>query len=237
VRSRLGAFALTVAAATCAVIAPAAAGEPFGGQPSTADYAYLGGVSALSLGLSFWPIDPHPPRGRTPAFDLAYRDAVAWAPVDRPFAMRGSDVLVSTLMLAAVAAPWLHQDSSADTDLAATTVAAQGLMTTVLLASIAKPSVARIRPDADLTRSRDAYASFFSGHTSSAFAAATSLTFTATEQRWRPAARWAVPVTAFTAAAATGYLRTAARRHWLTDVSVGALVGTGTTCLTYWMQP
>jgi membrane-associated phospholipid phosphatase len=44
-------------------------------------------------------------------------------------------------------------------------------------------------------------------------------------------------VTAFTAAAATGYLRTAARRHWLTDVSVGALVGTGTTCLTYWMQP
>jgi membrane-associated phospholipid phosphatase len=67
--------------------------------------------------------------------------------------------------------------------------------------------------------------SFFSGHTTEAFAltAATGTVATMRGYRWA-AAPWVV---GGVLAAATGYLRIAADRHWLSDVLVGMLVGVG----------
>jgi membrane-associated phospholipid phosphatase len=67
--------------------------------------------------------------------------------------------------------------------------------------------------------------SFFSGHTTEAFAlaAATGTVATMRGYRWAP-----VPwIVGGSLAAGTGYLRIAADRHWLTDVLVGMVVGIG----------
>ncbi len=45
-----------------------------------------------------------------------------------------------------------------------------------------------------------------------------------------------VYATGFTAAAATGYFRMAADKHWLTDVLASAAVGTGTGILVPWLH-
>jgi membrane-associated phospholipid phosphatase len=67
--------------------------------------------------------------------------------------------------------------------------------------------------------------SFFSGHTTTAFALASASGTVATLRGYRSAAlTWVV---GGTAAALTGYLRIAADAHWLTDVILGAIVGAG----------
>jgi membrane-associated phospholipid phosphatase len=70
----------------------------------------------------------------------------------------------------------------------------------------------------------DSFVSFFSGHTSSAFAMVTSTAMLATMRRnaWAPVA-WGV---GGALAATAGYLRIAADKHYMTDVLVGAAVGT-----------
>jgi membrane-associated phospholipid phosphatase len=67
--------------------------------------------------------------------------------------------------------------------------------------------------------------SFFSGHSTEAFALATASGTVGTMRgyRWAPLA-WAV---GGAVAATTAYLRIAADKHWLTDVVVGAVVGAG----------
>jgi membrane-associated phospholipid phosphatase len=67
--------------------------------------------------------------------------------------------------------------------------------------------------------------SFFSGHSTEAFAMAAASGTIATMRgyRWAPLA-WGV---GGVVAATTAYLRVAADKHWLTDVVVGMLVGTG----------
>ena len=100
------------------------------------------------------------------------------------------------------------------------------------LTEISKMVVARERPfvhalppeSKPLTaRPADNDLSFFSGHTSVAFALATAAGTVTTMRgyRWAPAV-WSVGLVA---ASATGYLRIAADKHWLTDVLVGAAVG------------
>jgi membrane-associated phospholipid phosphatase len=67
--------------------------------------------------------------------------------------------------------------------------------------------------------------SFFSGHSTEAFAlaAASGTVGTMRGYRWAPLA-WSV---GGAMAATTAYLRIAADKHWLTDVVVGAVVGAG----------
>lgn len=65
--------------------------------------------------------------------------------------------------------------------------------------------------------------SFISGHTSGAFAVAVAAGTVATMRGYRLAPLvWG---TGLPLAAATGYLRVAADKHWLTDVAAGAIVG------------
>ena len=72
---------------------------------------------------------------------------------------------------------------------------------------------------------KDAKQSFFSGHTSVAFASAvfTSTVFSA----YFPGSKWKYPVwcTSLGSAALTGFLRVRAGKHFPTDVLVGAAVG------------
>ncbi len=74
---------------------------------------------------------------------------------------------------------------------------------------------------------RTRYRSFFSGHTSLAFASAALVcTHHAQLGLYGGAGDTAACVTAMTAAGATGTLRIVADRHWLGDVVVGAAAGT-----------
>ena len=66
--------------------------------------------------------------------------------------------------------------------------------------------------------------SFWSGHTSSAFSLATAAGTVASMRGYR-SAPW-VWVAGLTFAAATGYLRVAADKHYMSDVLTGAAVGT-----------
>jgi membrane-associated phospholipid phosphatase len=90
-----------------------------------------------------------------------------------------------------------------------------------------RPFVHALAPDQKGLTSQpsDNDLSFFSGHTTETFALAAAAGTVATMRGYR----WA-PVTWIAGgaiAAATGYLRIAADKHWLTDVAVGIIVGAG----------
>lgn len=70
--------------------------------------------------------------------------------------------------------------------------------------------------------------SFPSGHTSLAFATATTLTI--------EFKKWYVAVPAYTWAAAVGYSRMYLGQHYPTDIIGGAVVGAGSAYLSYWLN-
>jgi len=70
----------------------------------------------------------------------------------------------------------------------------------------------------------DAYRSFPSGHTTSAFAFAATV---ATEtQRWWPGSRWIIGPLVYGGATLTGVARVYNKQHWASDVMAGAAIGT-----------
>ncbi len=97
----------------------------------------------------------------------------------------------------------------------------------VLLTQAAKFATARVRPDAWAGSGHvtaDGRMSFWGGHSAFAFSVAAGATQVA-RLRGRPGWRW-LALASFAGAAATGWLRVAADRHWTTDVLAGAAVGT-----------
>jgi membrane-associated phospholipid phosphatase len=68
------------------------------------------------------------------------------------------------------------------------------------------------------------YASFPSGHTTTAFAAAAAVT--AETWEWWPRARWIIAPTMYGGATAVGLSRMYNNKHWASDVAMGALLGT-----------
>ena len=73
--------------------------------------------------------------------------------------------------------------------------------------------------------------SFFSGHTTLSFAAATFTTYVFC--KYKPESKWKLPViaTSYTLAAATAAMRILSGNHFLTDVAIGAVVGSITGLL------
>lgn len=136
---------------------------------------------------------------------------------------------VLTLGLGALAAA--DADRARDIPLNSLLVA-EATSVAMALNAIAKVAFARERPyahalsaDAKATTPSpaDNNVSFFSGHTAFTFALATSAGTIASMRGYRAApAVWAVGLPL---AAATGYLRVAADRHYFTDVVGGMLVG------------
>jgi membrane-associated phospholipid phosphatase len=98
---------------------------------------------------------------------------------------------------------------------------------TKMLVGRERPLVHALSPDQKLQTAQpaDNNLSFFSGHTSGAFALAVASGTIGTMRGYRFAPLvWSA---GGAAAATTAYLRIAADKHWLSDVVVGAVVGAG----------
>jgi len=159
-----------------------------------------------------------------PAFDAAVRDRLRWQ--DTGAAGLASDVLAyGGVPLAGLGADFFvsgRDAKAAGTDalIAAETAALAGLF-----GQAVKLAVARERPGTHpRDGSSDEHASFYSGHTSAAFAVAVSLATCASLRGDRDA--WVAWAAGLPLAAAAGYLRIAADRHYLSDVLAGAGAGT-----------
>jgi len=100
-----------------------------------------------------------------------------------------------------------------------------------------KFAVGRRRPFAQGESRRDGAddnLSFYSGHTSLAFSVAIASASIATLRHYRSAPYlWTLGVPL---AAVTGYLRIAADKHYFSDVTVGALMGTAVGLLVPWLH-
>ena len=101
----------------------------------------------------------------------------------------------------------------------------QAFGTTYLVTSVVKVSAARERPAVHFggTTSSDANASFFSGHSSGAFALVFALA-RVNSDRHDSRTKW-IWIAGLPLASATGYMRMAADKHYMTDVLTGAAVG------------
>jgi len=101
----------------------------------------------------------------------------------------------------------------------------------------------RARPEVDVNNPRDfqlfrgfrggEFQSFPSGHTTSAFAFAA--TVSSELARWQPGTRWTVGPVMYTGAALVGASRMYNNKHWASDVLAGAAIGTfvGTKVVRY----
>jgi membrane-associated phospholipid phosphatase len=194
------------------------------------------GSSAVLFGLGLWADQGYEP---LTAEEIAQFDPATINWFDRsatgrwsPQAAKASDILVYTTMAAPVFLALTDQGSRE-----AGTLGVMYLETLLLqggLTFVTKNLFARTRPyvyndDPDIPLSlkmeKTSRRSFYSGHTSSAFA---SMVFLASVfERLYPnsSARGWVWGGCMAAAATTGYLRYAAGRHYPTDILVGAAMG------------
>jgi membrane-associated phospholipid phosphatase len=158
-------------------------------------------------------------------FDTWVRDELRLA--NPAPARTASDVLaVGVLPVAALANSWFSSRAGgAPTRVfwEDTLVIAQAVSITAFANEVTKDVTARRRPSAGMTATGASNQSFFSGHTSSAFALAASAG-TVSTMRGYASAPW-VWAGGMTLATAVGYLRVAGDAHWATDVLAGAGVG------------
>lgn len=164
------------------------------------------------------------------ALDEAVRDAVVWR--DPAAARRASDALVFGVIPAAMVGNQLL-GARAGGDWKAgfvdLLVVAEAAAIAQDLNQLVKFTVARERPfvhyaEAGRAHEPDDDVSFYSGHTTFAFALASSAGMVSTLRGYK-SAPW-VWGAGMTLAAGAGWLRMGGDMHWLTDVLVGAVIGT-----------
>ncbi|MBN2725017.1 MAG: phosphatase PAP2 family protein [Deltaproteobacteria bacterium] len=163
--------------------------------------------------------------------DEKVRSTLKWKDTD--ISAVSSDLLLSSLVTATFSLGifekwgegWKKQISDA-------ILITEILAVSTLLNGVTKRVVARQRPyvrnEDESGYDVDYYVSFYSGHTSTAFAMATAATMIYGD-KWLPQGVFAG--IAFFSAATVGYLRIAADRHYLSDVVTGAVTG----ALTSWI--
>jgi membrane-associated phospholipid phosphatase len=161
-------------------------------------------------------------------FDRTVRDSLVWrhhAEAADTLSNLGAFVLMPAIPIAVIVAEGVDARDAIDDGLA---VAESGVAT-ALLDQVVKFTVGRGRPLVyfglpDRVHDIDDDVSFYSGHTSLAFALATSAGTVASRRHLR-AAPWVWGM-GLGAAATTGYLRIAADKHYTSDVLIGAIMGT-----------
>jgi membrane-associated phospholipid phosphatase len=197
------------------------------------DVAFTGTAIGLVLWSELGKLDLVPDECRWcggDALDDRVRDALLW---DKPStAALLSDangfILAPTTAFATLAGAASHDGASRKTATDMLIVLEAGA-TSALLNQIVKYTVARERPygryktPLSPSPTADARLSFFSGHTSLTFTLAAAAGTVAHLRGYRLAPITWIPGAAI--AAFTGYLRIAADKHYLTDVLVGAAVG------------
>jgi membrane-associated phospholipid phosphatase len=208
------------------------------------NWAIDGTITGVSLALWVLPelfknsLAPAEARWVTPpGIDVSVRTALVW-PDPTPAALT-SDILVAVVPLGLGLWDFLEANAAggirtAAEDLLIITeaIAVAGAVTTVV-----RYTTARIRPDAyygNGTGGPEDHLSFWSGHTTTAFSAAAAAGYVA-QVRGYPSWPWVYAV-GFTAAGAVSYFRVAGDRHWMTDVVVGAAMGTGIGFLVPWLH-
>jgi membrane-associated phospholipid phosphatase len=156
--------------------------------------------------------------------DEAVREKLVWR--DASAARHASDLLANGIIPAAVLlnsafSSWGAGEPSAFWEDAIVLLEVTAVSSDISWAS--KDAVARRRPQAAEDAHGSANRSFFSGHTSIAFALASGAGTVSTMRGYRSAPWvWAVGMTL---AAGVGYLRLAGDAHWFTDVAAGAAMG------------
>ena len=242
-RARAGVVLLLVLAAT-----PARAGHGEAGELQSdprVDVPVTLGLGLTWLAAEVWKEELAPAhcrwcdqdaegRSTLNALDASARRALRWDE-DHAAAARASDLTAFVLapasalglnaLVAAQAGALEHAPEDA-------LLVLESVAVSMVLNQAAKFTFGRERPfvqgltpeqKARTLHPSDNYASFYSGHTSLAFTLATASGTVASMRgyAWAPLV-WG---TGLTLAAIAGYLRIAADRHYLTDVLVGALVG------------
>jgi len=163
-----------------------------------------------------------------PGFDADVTRALAWS--NRGAASTASDLLQVALGGGVLGYTVLdgYRRGDREAGFANALLITEATSIAMLIDQGVKYAVGRSRPYVFLGRTgtdtRDGNLSFFSGHTTFAFAVAASSSTLLLSQH-APGAE-VVSVVAFAAAGLTGYLRIAAEQHYLTDVLAGAAVGT-----------
>lgn len=167
-----------------------------------------------------------------PGIDAEVRDLLKWGscPAQR-VASRISDV---TAFGGWVSLLWILGDQRAGSENRENvTMVWESAVLASSLNQVVKFTVGRARPltqgDCNLETGRDRNLSFYSGHTTFAFATATAAGRIAHLRDSRH--EKAVWITGMALAGASGYLRIAADKHYLTDVLVGAATGSAIALL------
>jgi membrane-associated phospholipid phosphatase len=204
-------------------------------------------LAATGFGVS-QAVEPSARWTRVNAFDDWFRDRLGAEGATLKRLDRASDVLqwtsigfpllVDSLGVALIA------DKNREVGAQLLAIQAQAFAMTGFLTSSTKAAAGRVRPyaeelgcaDPGVDCGGDANRSYFSGHTSYAFAGA-GLTCVA-HRHLRPLGRVGDPLTcamALSLASATGVLRIGANAHWATDVLSGAGVGLFSGWLMPWL--
>lgn len=232
----LGCFLLAVLVLNVPGSALADGDVPFSYDLEGGQEAAILGSSAILFGLGYWADQSYEPL--TPEEIAALEpDSINW--FDRsatrqwsPGAAKASDIMVAATTISPFALMLTEQGSREPWTLGVMyleTYALQGGLTflTKNLFNRTRPYVYNKNPDIPLAvkMEKTSRRSFYSGHTSSAFA---SMVFLASVfERLYPdsSARGWVWGGCLTAAATTGYLRYAAGKHYPSDILVGAAMG------------
>lgn len=158
-------------------------------------------------------------------FEVDFSAGLIWTN-DKSGADTYSDVIVYTVLPALSGLVTFYEPKERlETLLSILTIVNTAILTYSLTEAL-KRGTARARPNISMDGSNEGdqeFLSFPSGHTSLAFALATSSSFIAFKRNYSFA-----PFILFfgsVSALATGYLRIAAEKHWLTDVVGGAALG------------
>lgn len=223
----LGALALATLMPRESAADPPRTGTPYRLSIMDAPVFGLGFAGMLTL------LVPAPPAAClpdcAPPSDLNALDQLALGRYS-PTAHTIADVLVFSLVLTPPVLDFI--DSGGDGWLTDTTLALQSLVLTQTAVQLTKAAVGRPAPILFDSRvpleermGRDASRSFISGHTATAFSAATTYTVTYWLRHPDSEWRWVVLAASHSLALGAGMLKIHAGYHYPTDIMAGALVG------------
>ena len=192
-------------------------------QPRTTDYLRVGAeLSFLSYTQFFYhQVNTKPNITPPNSFDSFLREKIQWENSKNELAAEISDVLLYGVILGSIPLSSVYLKDQDFLLINLEILSINGIIT-----NIVKYAAQRQRPYSFYSKKNDvdSYKSFFSGHTSTAFAIGTSTAKMLA--KYSDINKRIVWVSALGLASATGYLRIAADKHYFSDVFVGAIVGT-----------
>ena len=191
-------------------------------QPKSVDYLRVGAEICFFSYTQFLHHSPYTKSKISPPnnFDSFVRKKIHWGSSQDGLASGISDALLYGVFVGAIPLSSLYLRNHELLLINLEILSINGLIT-----NIVKNVVQRQRPYSFYIKEDDeeSYKSFFSGHTSTAFAIGTSTAKMITN--YSDIDKKIVWMSALGLASATGYFRIAADKHYFSDVFVGAIVG------------